>query len=218
MKLETEENEGPQQLLKGFSFFGEGEDEKEVKRQLIKYTKLRNKLNKRLRKIQDEEGVIKQAKLREISLSSPSSTLSMMTVLPTPPMQEDASSRYSLPSTQFQRRETITSNTQGVNIGSGQGGANSQTGGNTNEQSFLTSGSPKAMFTQIKQKIDLKQKQQMIFGKLGSSHEVERTLFKSFQPPITQQTTLQKKNELFRSNVEPDRGRELLQHSANQHV
>jgi hypothetical protein len=32
MKLETEENEGPQQLLKGFSFFGEGEDEKEVKR------------------------------------------------------------------------------------------------------------------------------------------------------------------------------------------
>ena len=99
MRLDTEENQPPHSNLRGFSFFGEGEDEKEVKRQLIKYTKLRNKLNKKLRKIQDEEGVIKSSKLREISLSSPSSTLSMVTVLPTPPMQEDNSSRYSLPST-----------------------------------------------------------------------------------------------------------------------
>jgi len=36
-------------VFRGFSFFGESEDEKEVKRQLIKYTKLRNKLNKKLK-------------------------------------------------------------------------------------------------------------------------------------------------------------------------
>jgi hypothetical protein len=37
--------------FRGFSFFGESDDEKEVKKQLIKYTKLRNKLNKRLKRI-----------------------------------------------------------------------------------------------------------------------------------------------------------------------
>ena len=45
--------------FRGFSFFAESEDEKEVKRQLIKYTKLRNKLNKTLKRIQDEEGTIR---------------------------------------------------------------------------------------------------------------------------------------------------------------
>ena len=37
--------------FRGFSFFGESEEEKEVKKQLIKYTKMRNKLNKMLKKI-----------------------------------------------------------------------------------------------------------------------------------------------------------------------
>ena len=188
MRLDTEEAErvpNAQNNLRGFSFFGEGEDEREVKRQLIKYTKLRNKLNKRLKRIQDEEGVIKQSKLREISLSTPSSTLSMVTVLPTPPLQEDASSRYSLPSGQYQRGNTITSTTPGpypANT-SALGGANSGQGNSHTEQSFLTSGSPQTMYNHIKQKIDMKQKQQMIFGKLGGSIDVERTLFKSFQPP-----------------------------------
>ena len=36
------------------------------------------------------------------------------------------------------------------------------------------------MYNNIKQKIDMKQKQQMIFSKLGGSLDVERTLFKSF--------------------------------------
>ena len=58
MSLEYNEASGYTNF-RGFSFFGESEDEKEVKRQLIKYTKLRNKLNKALKKIQDEEGVIR---------------------------------------------------------------------------------------------------------------------------------------------------------------
>lgn len=37
--------------FRGFSFFGESEEEIEVKRQLIKYTKLRNKLNRKLKTI-----------------------------------------------------------------------------------------------------------------------------------------------------------------------
>ena len=53
INLEYNEESGDTNF-RGFSFFGEGQDEKEVKRQLIKYTKLRNKLNKRLKKIQDE--------------------------------------------------------------------------------------------------------------------------------------------------------------------
>lgn len=87
--------------FRGFSFFGESRDEQEVKRQLIKYNKLRNKLNKRLKKILDDEGVIRSSNLKDISLSSPSSTLSLdtATILPTPPLQEDCSScRNSNPS------------------------------------------------------------------------------------------------------------------------
>ena len=76
--------------------------EKEVKRQLIKYSKLRNKLNKRLKKIQDEEGVIKKSDLMAMeTLSSPNSSLSSInanhTAVPTPPMVEDVSSRNSNP-------------------------------------------------------------------------------------------------------------------------
>jgi hypothetical protein len=60
----------------------------------------------------------------------------------------------------------------------------------------------------------MKQKQQMIFNKIGGGHDVERTLFKSFNPPSgSQPTAVNKKHELFRSNVEPDRSRELLQSS-----
>jgi len=52
---------------------------------------MRNKLNKRLKKILDEEGVIRQSNLRDISLSSPDSSFSIGagTVLPTPPVLED---------------------------------------------------------------------------------------------------------------------------------
>jgi hypothetical protein len=50
INLEYNEESGHTNL-RGFSFFGESEDEIEIKRQLIKYTKLRNKLNKKLKQI-----------------------------------------------------------------------------------------------------------------------------------------------------------------------
>ena len=53
----------------------------------------------------DDEGVIKESRLKDIELSTPSSSLSSAvgtTVLPTPPLLEDASSRNSIPS-QYQR-------------------------------------------------------------------------------------------------------------------
>jgi hypothetical protein len=82
--------------FRGFSFFGESDMEKEVKKQLIKYTKLRNKLNKKLKKIQDEEGIIRNCHLRGIEpLSSPDSELSQETVIPSPPVYEDISSKTS---------------------------------------------------------------------------------------------------------------------------
>ena len=49
----------------------------------------------------DEEGVIKESRLKDIELSSPTSSLSSCigtTVLPTPPVIEDSSSRNSIPS------------------------------------------------------------------------------------------------------------------------
>lgn len=147
--------------FRGFSFFGESADEKEVKNQLIKYNKLRNMLNARLKKIQDEEGAIRAEHLRDISLSSPDSSVSLGTgtVLPTPPiMEEQSSSRYSIPSG-YQRRPPTSNNER-------------------NEQSFVTSGgSP--IFQQIKAQgmVDRKQKQALIMNKLMHEH---RTMFKSF--------------------------------------
>lgn len=49
--------------FRGFSFFGESQEEAEVKRQLIKYNKLRNNLNKRLKKILDDEKVLRSKDL-----------------------------------------------------------------------------------------------------------------------------------------------------------
>lgn len=87
INLEYNEEDGHTNF-RGFSFFGESLDEQEVKRQLIKYNKMRNNLNKRLKKILDDEGVIKTSDLKDISLSSPSSSLSLdtATILPTPPL------------------------------------------------------------------------------------------------------------------------------------
>ena len=50
MSLEYNEENGLANFRR-FSFFGENDEEKEVKKQLIKYNKLRNKLNKRLKRI-----------------------------------------------------------------------------------------------------------------------------------------------------------------------
>lgn len=99
ISLEYNEEDG-QTTFRGFSFFGESQEEREVKAQLIKYNKLRNKLNARLKKILDEEGAIKGEHLRDISLSSTDSYVSLgtVTVLPTPPvMDEQSSSRASNP-------------------------------------------------------------------------------------------------------------------------
>lgn len=137
-------------------------------------------MNARLKRIQDEEGAIKAERLRELSLSSPDSSVSLGPVLPTPPMLEDqSSSRYSIPSGQQPRPGT--SNNE------------------RNEQSFVTSGgSPQPIFQQIKGLVGKKQKQAMISSRLG--------LFKSFQPqgehPPASASKLRKKHDLFRSNVE----------------
>lgn len=90
INLEYNEEDGHTNF-RGFSFFGESQDEKDVKSQLIKYNKLRNKLNSKLKKILDEEGQIKGEHLRDLSLSSCNSSVSLgtITVLPTPPVYED---------------------------------------------------------------------------------------------------------------------------------
>lgn len=100
INLEYNEEDGYTNF-RGFSFIGESQDEQNVKTQLIKYNKLRNNLNRKLRKILDEEGVLKTSDIKDITLSSPSSSLSLgtATILPTPPLQEDSSSnRNSNPS------------------------------------------------------------------------------------------------------------------------
>ena len=90
INLEYNEEDGHTNF-RGFSFFGESQEEREVKSQLIKYNKLRNKLNAKLKKILDDEGAIRGEHLRDLSLSSPDSSVSIgtVTVLPTPPVFED---------------------------------------------------------------------------------------------------------------------------------
>ena len=148
--------------------------------------------------------------MNNIDLSSPTSSLSLdnMTILPTPPLQEDSSScRNSNPSGYQSKHQAVSA---------------LNTNHNFNEQSFITSGSPLPIFNQIKQQhgiIDKKTKQQLMFAKLSDNNS-DRGMFKSFQPPssssnneVTKMNSYvsgigmsgnkHKKKDLFRSNVEP---------------
>ena len=178
--------------FRGFSFYGENEDEREVRRQLIKYTKLRNALNRKMKQIHNEEGTFKESHLRQFELFSPSSSLSSSvvgttTMMPTPPVLEEGSSRNSIPS-QYQKKESRQESALGMPFAQ-----------------------PKQITLKKTQIIDKKSKQQMIMTKLGGEVVSDRgQLYKSFQPESVNST--QKKVELFRSNVE-NTGCGLLGHN-----
>jgi hypothetical protein len=64
---------------------------------MIKYTKLRQKLKKEMKIIQNRQGVIYTNDLKNIRMSSPSSSISSSSILPTPPIADEDISRNSDP-------------------------------------------------------------------------------------------------------------------------